>query len=35
MQAQTERLDAPTQLQHNRRLIARIKTILTERAGAK
>ena len=35
MQAQTERLDAPTQLQHNRRLIARIKTILTQREGAK
>ena len=31
MQAQTERLDAPSQLRHNRRLIARIRTILTQR----
>jgi large subunit ribosomal protein L29 len=31
MQAQTERLDAPSQLRHNRRLIARIKTILSQR----
>ena len=30
MQAQTERLDAPSQLRHNRRLIARIRTILTQ-----
>lgn len=35
MQAQTERLDAPTQLQHNRRLIARIRTIQTQRQAAK
>jgi large subunit ribosomal protein L29 len=35
MQAQTERLDAPSQLRHNRRLIARIKTILTQRQQAK
>ena len=31
MQAQTERLDAPSELRRNRRLIARIKTILRER----
>jgi large subunit ribosomal protein L29 len=34
MQAQTERLDAPSQLRHSRRLIARIKTILTQRERA-
>jgi len=34
MQAQTERLDAPTKLRYNRRLIARCKTIQTERAMA-
>jgi len=36
MQAQTERLDAPTELRRQRRLIARIKTMQTERkmAGA-
>ena len=33
MQAQTERLDAPTELRKHRRLIARIKTLETERAG--
>jgi large subunit ribosomal protein L29 len=27
LQAQTERLDAPSELRHHRRLIARIKTI--------
>ena len=27
MQAQTERLDAPSELRHHRRLVARIKTI--------
>lgn len=31
IQAQTERLDAPSELRHSRRLIARIKTILRER----
>ncbi|MFW6170539.1 MAG: 50S ribosomal protein L29 [Planctomycetota bacterium] len=31
MQAQTERLDAPSELQRNRRLIARIKTLQRER----
>ena len=32
MQAQTERLDAPTELRRQRRLIARIKTVQAERA---
>jgi len=31
LQAQTERLDAPSELKKNRRLIARIMTIQTER----
>ena len=31
IQAQTERLDAPSELKKNRRLIARIKTIQHER----
>ena len=31
LQAQTERLDAPSELRKNRRLIARIKTIQHER----
>ncbi len=31
LQAQTERLDAPSELRKNRRLIARIKTIQKER----
>jgi large subunit ribosomal protein L29 len=38
MQAQTERLDAPSELRRNRRLIARIKTLQRERelaVGAK
>ncbi|MGI9429417.1 MAG: 50S ribosomal protein L29 [Bythopirellula sp.] len=34
IQSQTERLDAPTELRLNRRLIARAKTIQTERAIA-
>lgn len=34
IQSQTERLDAPTELRINRRLIARVKTIQTERAMA-
>jgi large subunit ribosomal protein L29 len=34
IQSQTERLDAPTELRINRRLIARVKTIQTERAIA-
>jgi large subunit ribosomal protein L29 len=31
VQAQTERLDAPSELKKQRRLIARVKTIQTER----
>lgn len=31
IQAQTERLDAPSELRRNRRVIARIKTIQRER----
>ena len=31
MQAQTERLDAPSELRRNRRLVARIKTLQRER----
>jgi large subunit ribosomal protein L29 len=31
LQAQTERLDAPSELRRHRRLIARIKTLQTER----
>ncbi|OHB70452.1 MAG: 50S ribosomal protein L29 [Planctomycetes bacterium RBG_13_63_9] len=34
LQAQTERLDAPSELRKNRRLIARIKTIQNERDRA-
>jgi large subunit ribosomal protein L29 len=34
IQAQTERLDAPSELRRNRRLIARIRTIQRERQGA-
>ena len=34
IQSQTERLDAPSELRKQRRLIARIKTIQTERAKA-
>jgi large subunit ribosomal protein L29 len=32
MQAQTERLDAPSELRRHRRLVARIKTVQTQRA---
>ena len=32
MQAQTERLDAPSELRRHRRLIAQIKTIQTQRS---
>ena len=35
IKSQTERLDAPSNLQKQRRLIARIKTIQTERSLAK
>ena len=31
IQSQTERLDAPSELRRNKRLIARIKTLLRER----
>jgi large subunit ribosomal protein L29 len=31
IKAQTERLDTPSELQKNRRLIARVKTVLRER----
>jgi len=34
LQAQTERLDAPSELRKNRRLIARINTIQAERERA-
>jgi large subunit ribosomal protein L29 len=34
LQAQTERLDAPSELRKSRRLIARIKTIWNERRRA-
>jgi large subunit ribosomal protein L29 len=34
MQAQTERLDAPSELRRHRRLIAQIKTIQTQRTKA-
>jgi len=33
LQAQTERLDAPSELRKQRRLIARIKTIQSERGN--
>jgi large subunit ribosomal protein L29 len=33
IQSQTERLDAPSELRRNRRLVARIKTIQSQRAG--
>ena len=35
IQSQTERLDVPTELKKNRRIIARIKTIQNERAQTK
>ncbi len=34
IQAQTEKLDSPSEMRRNRRLIARVKTIQTERAKA-
>jgi large subunit ribosomal protein L29 len=34
IQSQTERLNAPSELLHSRKLIARIKTIQTERTKA-
>ncbi|MEC9093207.1 MAG: 50S ribosomal protein L29 [Planctomycetota bacterium] len=35
IQSQTERLDVPTELKRNRKMIAKIKTIQNERAKAK
>lgn len=35
LRAQTERLDAPSELRKSRRLIARIKTVQTERAKSR
>jgi large subunit ribosomal protein L29 len=35
VQSQTERLDAPSELKKQRRLIARVKTIQTERQKKK
>ena len=34
IQAQTDRLDAPSELRKHRRLVARVKTIQTERQKA-
>ncbi len=34
IQAQTDRLDAPSELRKHRRLVARVKTIQTERKKA-
>jgi large subunit ribosomal protein L29 len=34
LQAETERLDAPSELRKHRRLVARIKTVQTERRRA-
>ena len=34
IQASTERLDSPSELMRNRRLIARVKTLQTERSRA-
>lgn len=33
IQSQTERLNAPTEIRNNRRLIARIKTLQTQRTS--
>ena len=35
IQAQTERLDVPSELKKNRKTVARIKTIQTERSNEK
>ena len=35
LQAQTERLDAPSELRKQRRMIARIQTVQNQRAAAK
>ena len=34
VQSQTEKLDSPTEMRRNRRLIARVRTLQTERAKA-
>lgn len=34
LQSQTERLDAPTELRRNRRLVAQVKTVQNERKRA-
>jgi large subunit ribosomal protein L29 len=34
IRSQTERLDAPSELRRNRRLVARIKTLQTQRANS-
>lgn len=34
VKAQTEKLEAPSETRHNRRLIARVRTLQTERAKA-
>jgi large subunit ribosomal protein L29 len=33
LQAQTDRVDIPSQMRHNRRLIARVRTIQTQRTA--
>ena len=35
VKAQTEKLESPTEKRRNRKLIARVKTLQTERANAK
>lgn len=35
VKSQTEKLDAPSEMRRNRRLIARVRTLQTERAKAK
>lgn len=35
VQAQTEKLDSPSELRRNRRLIARVRTLQSERASKK
>lgn len=35
VQSQTEKLDAPSEMRRNRRTIARVRTLQTERAKAK
>ncbi len=35
VQSQTEKLDAPTEMRNNRKTIARVRTLQTQRAKAK